>query len=302
MSVSERPIEVLRESHLEGLPLLRRGKVRDLYDLGDRLLVVATDRLSAFDVVFPGGIPDKGRILTQLSLFWFERLNVPNHLLQSDVDDLPESCAPYRDQLRGRFMLVEKLDIVPIECVVRGYLAGSGWVEYQESRTVCGIELPAGLGESSQLPEPIFTPATKAVTGHDENIPFSEAARQVGAERARELRERTLAAYGVAAEYARSRGIILADTKMEWGVRPGTGELLLADEVLTPDSSRFWAVDAYSPGKPQAAFDKQYVRDHLLSTSWNKQPPAPDLPEEVIQETAARYREIYERLTGKAWE
>jgi phosphoribosylaminoimidazole-succinocarboxamide synthase len=301
LSISERPVEILRESQLEGVRFLRRGKVRDLYDLGDRLLLVATDRLSAFDVVFPGGIPEKGRVLTQLSLFWFRRLDVANHILSADVSALPASCAPFADQLEGRIAVVEKLDILPIECVVRGYLAGSGWVEYRENGTICGLRLPAGLVESSQIPEPIFTPSTKATSGHDENISFAEVESKVGAERAAELRDRSLEVYRTASEYARSRGIILADTKFEWGVRADSGELVLADEVLTPDSSRFWAVDAYSPGKPQTAFDKQYVRDYLLSTSWNKQPPAPRLPDEVVEETAARYRDIYERLTGTKW-
>jgi phosphoribosylaminoimidazole-succinocarboxamide synthase len=294
------PSGVLRESRIEGLPLLKRGKVRDLYDLGDRLLIVASDRLSAFDVVFPGGIPDKGRILTQLSLFWFERLDVPNHLVDWRVEALPESCKPYAEELRDRIMIVEKLEMQPVECVVRGYLSGSGWKEYQKTGKVCGLPLPPGLLDSSRLDEPIFTPSTKAETGHDENIPFEEVVRLVGEARAAELRDRSLRVYREAAEYARSRGIILADTKFEWGASR-SGELVLADEVLTPDSSRFWAADDHAPGKPQTSFDKQYVRDYLLSTDWNREPPAPELPAEVARETSARYREIFERLTGRKW-
>ena len=289
---------VYRESELEGLPLVRRGKVRDLYDLGDRYLIIASDRISAFDVILPGGIPDKGRILTQLSLFWFDLLGIENHLISADVDDLPEACAADRERLRGRFMIVEKLDILPVECIVRGYLAGSGWAEYQRQGTVCDLELPKGLVESSQLPEPIFTPSTKAEQGeHDENISFDEVIRLVGKERAEELRTRSLDVYHRAAEYGRERGVILADTKFEWGLRPDTGELVLADEVLTPDSSRYWSIDVYEPGKTQPAYDKQYIRDYLASTGWNKSPPAPELPEAVVRESVAKYREIQERLT-----
>ncbi|MCZ6794657.1 MAG: phosphoribosylaminoimidazolesuccinocarboxamide synthase [Planctomycetota bacterium] len=276
-------VTILRESSLPGLDLVRRGKVRDIYDVGDgegRYLIVASDRLSAFDVVLPGGIPEKGRVLTQLSLFWFDL---------------------HAEQLEGRIMLVEKLEILPVECIVRGYLAGSGWQEYQKSGSVCSLPLPDGLQESSELPEVIFTPSTKADEGHDEAISFEEMERIVGEERAADLRERSIRVYRQAAAYARSRGIIVADTKFEWGVRPGSGEVVLADEVLTPDSSRFWPADEYVPGRSQASFDKQYVRDYLLSTDWNRQPPAPDLPEEVVRGTSSRYREIYERLTGRDW-
>jgi len=292
--------EVFRESNLPGVELIRRGKGRDLYDLGDRYLIIATDRISAFDVVLPQGIPDKGRVLTQLSLFWFDLLGVEHHLISSDVADLPESCEPFAEQLRGRFMLAEKLEIQPVECIVRGYLAGSGWVEYQEKQTVCDLPLPAGLQNSSKLPETIFTPSTKAEVGHDENIPFSTVVEMLGEERANELRTKSLEVYTKAADYARERGIILADTKFEWGTR-SEGTLVLADEVLTPDSSRFWPGDLYEEGKSQPSFDKQFVRDYLLGTDWDRTPPAPDLPAEIVQGTADKYREIYERITGKSW-
>ena len=292
--------EVFRESNLPGVELIRRGKVRDLYDLGDRYLIIATDRISAFDVVLPQGIPDKGRVLTQLSLFWFDLLGVEHHLISSDVADLPVSCEPFAEQLRGRFMLAEKLEIQPVECIVRGYLAGSGWVEYQEKQTVCDLPLPAGLQNSSKLPETIFTPSTKAEVGHDENIPFSTVVEMLGEERANELRTKSLEVYTKAADYARERGIILADTKFEWGTR-SEGTLVLADEVLTPDSSRFWPGDLYEEGKSQPSFDKQFVRDYLLGTDWDRTPPAPDLPAEIVQGTADKYREIYERITGKSW-
>ncbi|MBN1442892.1 MAG: phosphoribosylaminoimidazolesuccinocarboxamide synthase [Planctomycetes bacterium] len=295
-------VKILREFNVPELGPVRRGKVRDVYDLGDRLLFVASDRLSAFDVVFPGGIPHKGRLLTQLSLFWFERLGVESHLISADPADLPESCAGRADDLRGRFMIVEKLRMLPVECIIRGYLAGSGWKEYQRLGTVCSIPLPAGLLESSRLPEPLFTPSTKADSGHDENISFETAASMVGEEMARRLRDRSLEVYLRASEYARTRGIIIADTKFEWGVRESTGELVLADEVLTPDSSRFWPADRYEPGRGQPSFDKQYVRDHLIATGWDQKPPAPELPPGIVQETSARYIEIYERLTGRSWE
>ena len=301
MSSIEGTSLVIRESEIPGANLVRRGKVRDLYDLGDRYLIVATDRLSAFDVVLPDGIQDKGRILTQLSLFWFDLLGIDNHLIAAEVEDLPESCAPQAEQLRGRFMIVEKLEIQPVECIVRGYLAGSGWAEYQQHGTVCKIPLPDGLVNSSQLPEPIFTPSTKAEEGHDENIPFETMVEILGQERADEMKAKSLEVYFKAAEYARTRGIIIADTKFEWGVRPSTGELVLADEVLTPDSSRFWPMDLYEPGKSQPSFDKQYVRDHLLSTDWDKTPPAPKLPDEVTGYTTTKYREIFELLTGRDW-
>ena len=301
MSSAEGTSSIIRQSEIPGANLIRRGKVRDLYDLGDSYLIVATDRLSAFDVVLPDGIQDKGRILTQLSLFWFDLLGVDHHLISADVADLPESCAPQAEQLRGRFMIVEKLEIQPVECIVRGYLAGSGWAEYQEHSTVCKLPLPDGLVNSSQLPEPIFTPSTKAEEGHDENIPFETMVEILGQERADEMKQQSLEVYFKAAEYARPLGIIIADTKFEWGVRPSTGELVISDEVLTPDSSRGWPMDLYEPGKSQPSFDKQYVRDHLLSTDWDKTPPAPDLPEEVTSYTTTKYREIYEKLTGQDW-
>ena len=301
MSPAEGTSSIIRESEIPAANLIRRGKVRDLYDLGESYLIVATDRLSAFDVVLPDGIQDKGRILTQLSLFWFDLLGVDHHLISADVADLPESCAPQAEELRGRFMIVEKLEIQPVECIVRGYLAGSGWAEYQEHGTVCKIPLPEGLVNSSQLPEPIFTPSTKAEEGHDENIPFETMVEILGQERADEMKQKSLDVYFKAAEYARTRGIIIADTKFEWGVRPSTGELVLADEVLTPDSSRFWPMDLYEPGKSQPSFDKQFVRDHLLSTDWDKAPPAPNLPEEVTSYTTSKYREIFELLTGQDW-
>lgn len=286
---------VLLESALPGLSC-RRGKVRDIYEMGDKLLLVSTDRLSAFDWVLPTGIPDKGRVLTQIAAFWFARLDEPNHLITTDVDqmDLPETAD--RDALRGRTTLGRKTQVVPIECVVRGYLAGSGWAEYQRNGTVCGIPLPAGLVESSQLPEPIFTPATKAETGHDENISFDRMVEIVGRDVSEELRRRSLAIFQRGCEYARDRGIIVADTKFEFG-RVG-GEIILIDEVLTPDSSRFWPADAYEPGRGQPSFDKQFVRDWLSSTDWDKNSPPPALPDDVVQKTRQKYVEAYKRLTG----
>lgn len=275
----------------------RRGKVRDVYDLGDRLVIVATDRISAFDWVLPTAIPDKGRVLTGLTRFWLDHLQVPNHLLTLDVREMPRPFADQADLLQGRTMLVRKTAVVPIECVVRGYLAGSGWKEYQGNGTVCGIRLPAGLKESQQLPEPIFTPATKEDTGHDINISFEQMADIVGADVARTLRERSLDVYQKAAEYARHKGIIIADTKFEWGRLP-TGELILIDEVLTPDSSRFWPLDQYRPGSSPPSFDKQFVRDWLETTGWDKNSTPPELPPEVVRRTREKYLEAYERLTG----
>lgn len=278
---------------------VRRGKVRDVYDLGDSLLIVATDRISAFDVIMPNGIPDKGTVLTALSLFWFKRFEreVENHLIATNVDDFPEPlCAP-ADQLRGRSMLVKKTRVVPIECVARGYLAGSGWKEYQSSGKVCGIKLPAGLRQCEKLPVPIFTPATKEESGHDINISYDEMIRRLGAGLADELREKTLRIYTQAAEYAATRGVIIADTKLEFG-RIDDGRVILIDELLTPDSSRFWPVDQYEPGHDQPSFDKQYVRNWLETQTWNKSPPAPQIPEEVVEGTRRRYLEAYERLTG----
>jgi phosphoribosylaminoimidazole-succinocarboxamide synthase len=284
------------------LPLpVRRGKVRDVYDLGDSLLIVATDRISSFDCVMPNGIPDKGKILTALSLFWFERFGgeFENHLLETDVSRYPAQLRPFADQLAGRSMHVKKASVVPIECVARGYLAGSGWKEYQSSRSVCGIPLPAGLRQCDKLPEPIFTPATKEETGHDINVSFEETASRIGSELADELRRRTLSLYAQAADYARGRGVIIADTKFEFGQLPD-GKLILIDEVLTPDSSRFWPADEYQPGRDQPSFDKQYVRNYLAGLDWDKTPPAPELPPDVVVGTRARYLEAYKLLTGHA--
>jgi len=284
---------------LPGIQKLKSGKVRDIFDLGDRLLFVATDRISAFDVIMPNGIPRKGEVLTQISYFWFGQTESfqPNHLMSRPGDPLPAKLQPFAGQLAGRTMIVKKAQPLAIECVVRGYLAGSGWKEYRQSQTVCGIKLPAGLQESSELPEPIFTPATKAETGHDENISFERAAQIVGADHAEQARAASLKIYQFARDYARRRGIIIADTKFEFGLLDG--KLLLIDEVLTPDSSRFWPADQYAPGKGQPSFDKQFVRDYLETLDWNKTPPAPALPPEVVEKTQAKYLEAYERLTGK---
>jgi len=281
------------------LPVFRRGKVRDVYEVGDdRLLMVATDRISAFDVVLEPGIPDKGACLTQISNFWFGFLDVENHLVATRVEDFPEGLRAYEEPLRGHAVLVERLEPLPIECIVRGYLVGSGWKEYRARGTVCGIPLPEGLRLADELPEPIFTPSTKAETGHDENIPFEEAARIVGKETAEWLRDTSLRIYRQAAAYARERGIILADTKFEFG-RRGDGTIVLMDEVLTPDSSRFWPADGYEPGRSPPSFDKQYVRDWLETQDWDKTPPGPRLPDEIVEGTSRRYKEAYERLTGR---
>jgi phosphoribosylaminoimidazole-succinocarboxamide synthase len=287
----------LLHSDVPGYPC-RRGKVRDVYDLGDRLVIVATDRLSAFDWVLPTPIPDKGRILTALTLFWLDYLQVPNHLLSTDLADMGPAFTARAADLTGRTCLVRKASVVPIECVVRGYLAGSGWKEYRQSATVCGIPLPPGLAQSARLPEPIFTPATKEESGHDENISFADMTDRVGTELAEDLRRRSLDVYRRAAEYARTRGLILADTKFEWGRMPD-GEIILIDEVLTPDSSRFWPADEYREGVSPPSFDKQFVRDWLETTSWDKNSPPPELPSDVVAHTAAKYREAYHRLTGK---
>jgi phosphoribosylaminoimidazole-succinocarboxamide synthase len=280
-----------------------KGKVRDIYQVGDdRLLMVTSDRISAFDVVLPNPIPDKGRVLTGLSLFWFDRAKelVPNHLISAATSDFPAEFAEHREELAGRSMLVSRAEMFPIECVARGYLSGSGWKEYRESGTVCGIGLPSGLVESDRLPEPIFTPATKAETGHDENISFERAADIVGEGLTQRLKELTLSLYELGAEVARERGVILADTKFEFGFIDG--EVALCDEVMTPDSSRFWPLDEYSPGGAQPSFDKQYVRDWLDESGWNHEPPPPDLPADVVGQTAARYREAYERITGQPFD
>ena len=287
------------ETSLAGLPM-RRGKVRDVYDLGDRLLLVGTDRLSAFDWVLPTAIPQKGCMLTQIAAFWFDLLKEPNHLITTDVEkmDLPPEVD--LGLLAGRTTLCRKTEVVPIECVVRGYLAGSGWKEYQQSGTVCGIELPAGLTESARLPEPIFTPATKAETGHDENISFERMVEVVGRELSEELRRRSLDIFSRGTEYAGQRGIIIADTKFEFG--QVDGELILIDEVLTPDSSRFWPADRYEPGGGQPSFDKQFVRDWLLATDWDRNSPPPALPDDIVTKTRQKYAEAYELLTGKKFE
>ena len=287
----------LLHSDVPGYPC-RRGKVRDVYDLGDRLVIVATDRLSAFDWVLPTAIPDKGRVLTALTLFWLDYLKVPNHLLSTNVADMGPAFVARAADLAGRTCLVRKASVVPIECVVRGYLAGSGWKEYRQSGTVCGIALPPGLRQSERLPEAIFTPATKEESGHDENISFEDMTDRVGRELAKELRRRSLDVYQRAAEYARTRGLILADTKFEWGVMPDE-EIILIDEVLTPDSSRFWPADEYRAGGSPPSFDKQFVRDWLETTGWDKNSPPPELPADVVERTAAKYREAYQRLTGK---
>lgn len=289
--------DILLESSLCGVPV-RRGKVRDVYDLGNKLLLVSTDRISAFDWVLPTGIPDKGRVLTQLSRFWFERLDVPHHMLSTDVDDYDLPAEVDTKPLRGRSMLVKKSQVVPVECVVRGYLAGSGWKEYQSTGRVCGVNLPAGLAQCQRLPEPIFTPATKAQQGeHDENISFERMVEIVGRETAEDLRRRSLDVYARGAEYAAERGILIADTKFEFG--RVDGKVLLVDEVLTPDSSRFWPADGYEPGRGQRSFDKQFVRDWLSGTAWDKNSPPPELPDEIVRRTREKYVEVYERLTGE---
>jgi phosphoribosylaminoimidazole-succinocarboxamide synthase len=290
------PSEVVLRTDVPGVPC-RRGKVRDVYDLGDTLAVVATDRISAFDWVMPTGIPGKGRILTQMTKFWLGRLGVPNHLISDAVDDLPEPFRSQRDVFAGRTMLVRKARVVPIECVARGYLAGSGWKEYQSSQSVCGVALPAGLRQAEKLPGPIFTPATKEESGHDQNIPFARMKEIVGDALAEELRARSLDVYARAAAHAESKGILLADTKFEWGRLP-SGQVILIDEVLTPDSSRFWPADQYRVGASPPSFDKQFVRDWLETTSWDKNSEPPGLPADVVEKTRAKYVEAYERLTG----
>ena len=286
------------ETDFPGVERHGRGKVRDVYRIDGRLLIVATDRISAFDYILPTGIPDKGKVLTQLSIFWFDFLRelTPTHFLTARVEDYPEPLRRFRDQLEGRSMLVKRANMVEIECVARGYISGSGWKEYSGHGTVCGIKLPAGLKESDRLPEPLFTPATKAQSGHDENVSFERVCELVGESLAARLRDLTLNIYAHAARYAETRGIIIADTKFEFGF--AGDELVLGDEVLTPDSSRFWPADTYKPGGPQFSFDKQFVRDYLESIRWNKQPPAPALPEEVAARTGEKYRQAYRVLTG----
>jgi len=289
---------VVSQTDFPTLKLRGRGKVRDIYEVGDLLLIVATDRLSAFDVVLPTPIPDKGRVLTQLSVFWFNELEdiVLNHLIASKF--FPPEVSPYADELKGRAMIVRRTEPLPVECVVRGYISGSGWKDYQKTGAICSIPLPAGLRESDRLPEPIFTPSTKATTGHDENISFDQVAARIGGPLAERVREVSLKIYKRAVDHAASRGIIIADTKFEFGM---IGEhLVWIDEALTPDSSRFWPADQYSPGRPQPSFDKQYVRDYLEKIGWNKQPPAPALPPDVVESTREKYRDAYKRITGHA--
>lgn len=296
-------MSTVQSTSLTAYPLFRRGKVRDVYDLGDRLLMVATDRISAFDVVMTEGIPDKGALLTSISLYWFEHLGdvIPNHLLTTDVSTLPGLSDAERAMLAGRSMIVRKTRPLPVECVVRGYLAGSGWKEYQTSQTVCGIHLPSGYGESSRLSTPIFTPATKAEEGHDENISFERAAEILGSDVAERVREISIALYNAAAEDVAGKGLILADTKFEFGI-DDSGQIILIDEALTPDSSRYWLASSYDEGTAQMNFDKQVLRDWLETTSWDKTPPPPTLPSEVVQATRAKYIEAYERITGLQWQ
>jgi phosphoribosylaminoimidazole-succinocarboxamide synthase len=290
---------VVLQTDLAGLSLLRRGKVRDVYDLGSELIIVATDRISAFDYVLGSGIPDKGKVLTQLSAFWFDHLGdlTPHHCLSVDVDTFPAAARAHRDVLRGRSMLVRKTDPLPVECVARGYLSGSGWKDYTKTGAICGISLPPGLRESDRLPASIFTPATKAESGHDENISEARAAEIVGGDVIKRLRDLTLSLYERGVRHAAERGIIIADTKFEFGLADGT--LMLIDEVLTPDSSRFWPKDQYAPGRAQPSFDKQFVRDHLEAIGWNKQPPVPSLPDDVIRGTREKYLDAYRQLTGR---
>ena len=288
----------LLASNLPDQRLWRRGKVRDVYELGDQLLIVSTDRLSAFDVVLPTGIPEKGRVLTQLSLFWFGKLAhvIPNHVITGDVGRYPAELRPYAEQLKDRSMLVKRTDPLPVECVVRGYLVGSGWKDYQKTGSVCGIALPGGLRDSERLEQPIFTPSTKAEKGHDENISFAEVERLIGGDLARQVRDVSLRIYSEARDHALARGLILADTKFEFGVRDG--QLVWIDEALTPDSSRFWPAHGYEPGRAQPSFDKQYVRDYLETLRWDKTPPGPSLPDDVVARTRDKYLEALARITG----
>jgi phosphoribosylaminoimidazole-succinocarboxamide synthase len=289
----------LMKTDLPGVKLLGRGKVRDIYDVGEHLLIIATDRLSAFDVVLPSPIPNKGKVLTQMSEFWFDHFKdfVSNHVVSSHIAEYPKQLQPFRDQLEGRSMLVKKAKVFPIECVARGFLTGSGLKDYNKTGRVCGIQLPAGLRDSDRLPGPIFTPATKAETGHDENISEEQAAKVIGQENIRKLKELTLSIYSQAVDFAAKRGIIICDTKFEFGTIDG--KISIVDEMLTPDSSRFWPADHYSPGRPQPSFDKQFVRDYLERIQWNKQPPAPALPDDIVQATSAKYVEALRILTGR---
>lgn len=289
---------VVLKTNLEGVKFLRSGKVRDIYEIDDYLLIVATDRVSAFDVVLPNGIPGKGKVLTQISLFWFKQVKdlIDNHIVSANVDEFPEPLKKYKEILEGRSMLVKKAKPLPVECIVRGYITGSGWKDYQKTGSVCGIKLPEGLIESQKLPEPIYTPSTKAEEGHDINISFEETVKILGKDIANKVKELTISIYKRASEIAEKKGIIIADTKMEYGIFDG--KLILIDELLTPDSSRFWSMRDYKPGKSQDSYDKQIVRDYLLSIKWDKKPPAPELPEDIIKKTAERYEEIFRILTS----
>jgi phosphoribosylaminoimidazole-succinocarboxamide synthase len=291
--------KVILQTEFKDLKLFRRGKVRDVYDLGDKLLIVSTDRISCFDVVLPNGIPYKGKVLTGLSVFWFDFLKslLPNHFINADVNLYPSEVKKYKEVLSGRSMLVKKSKALPVECIVRGYLSGSGWKEYQKSQSICGINLPSGLKESSKLPEIIFTPSTKAEEGHDINVATDFVENQLGKEITGQIKNLSIAIYKKAADYGKSQGIIIADTKFEFGIHEGA--VTLIDEVLTPDSSRFWPLDQYAPGRPQSSFDKQFVRDYLESLTWDKTPPAPQLPEEIIAKTTQKYLEAFKKLTGK---
>lgn len=291
---------ILLNIDLPGVKLFKRGKVRDVFEVDGNLLIVASDRISAFDSIMPNGIPDKGKILTQISLFWFDFTKniIKNHLLVTDADKYPAQLQPYKDQLAKRSVIAKKAKLIPIECIVRGYLSGSGWKEYQKSQSICGLKLPAGLKESEKLPEPIFTPTTKAEQGHDENITQAQVGDQIGAQAAKEIEEKSLAIYRACADYAAKKGIIIADTKFEFGYYDN--EIIIIDEMLTPDSSRFWPSDLYKVGQSQPSYDKQFVRDYLESIGWNKEPPAPKLPEEVVSKTRVKYLEAFQKLTGKA--
>ncbi len=290
---------VLLETSIPYLKLHNKGKVREIFEIDGNLLLVATDRISAFDVILPNGIPHKGKVLTQMSEFWFELIGelTENHLITTSIDEIDKITEEDRDLLRGRSMLVKKVEVIPVECIVRGYIAGSGWKDYKKNNAICGISLPGDLKESDKLPEPIFTPSTKAESGHDENISFEEAVNITGRELAEEIRQKSIAIYKKASEYALTKGIIISDTKFEWG-KYGD-KVILIDEVLTPDSSRFWPMESYSPGKPQPSFDKQFVRDYLESCGWDKNPPPPSLPEDIIRTTSEKYLEAYTKLTGK---
>lgn len=292
----------LLTTDIPGLPLYNRGKVRDIYEVNDYLLIVTTDRISAFDVVLPNGIPYKGKVLTGLSEFWFQYTSdvTENHLITTNLEQMNNSTiVHHKGVLQGRSMLVRRVNVIPVECIIRGYLAGSGWIEYQKTQSICGLKLPPGLKESDKLPEPIFTPSTKATTGHDENISFSSVIDLIGKKLAEELKEKSMRVYLKASDYARDRGIIICDTKFEWGITKDN-RILLIDEVLTPDSSRFWPLDGYKPGRPQPSYDKQFIRDYLESVRWNKTPPAPSLPQEIIQKTSEKYLNAYKALIGKS--